>query len=354
MGIARGRFLIDTHVHAQRHAVKWKARGLKPDYSTLAAEMRWGSEVDVYANTDRLLYDMGRYGVDMCVIIPAFAMSDELNGEIVKKYPDKFVSMCGGTRYWRKAAAGEIEWDIKEFCKELDDLFATGLYRGGLGEGIPYNPTPKNPYTWEERFDEICQMTAICQKHKVPLSYHTGTPTGYAGTLQRGRMGRPRTDWGEPLYAHDIASTFPDVPIIMHHGGMEAWWSEMYMDRAFQVAGSHPNVYLQCGNYWADLYDKPLRDPNIGCEKLVWGTDWGASVPQQWWPGGHPQTYVDQSRRDGIPAHQVDFWGWSLRQIDKLDIPQDDLNLILGGNAVRIMGLEDKVPYTRLFKQYMK
>ena len=84
MGIARGRFLIDTHVHAQRHAVKLRERGIKPTFDTLATEMRWGSNVVLYDNTPRLLYDMDRYGVDMCVIMPGMGMSDELNLVIVK------------------------------------------------------------------------------------------------------------------------------------------------------------------------------------------------------------------------------------------------------------------------------
>jgi predicted TIM-barrel fold metal-dependent hydrolase len=61
---------------------------------------------------------------------------------------------------------------------------------------------------------------------------------------------------------------------------------------------------------------------------------------------------MDQSRKDGVPAHMPDIQGWSLRQLDKLDIPQDDLNLILGGNAVRLFKL--KVPHTRMFKEYLK
>ena len=38
--------------------------------------------------------------------------------------------------------------------------------------------------------------------------------------------------------------------------------------------------------------------------------------------------------------------------IEKLEITQDDLNLILGGNAVRLFNL--KVPHTRLFKEYLR
>ena len=44
---------------------------------------------------------------------------------------------------------------------------------------------------------------------------------------------------------------------------------------------------------------------------------------------------------------EVDFWGWSLLEMGRLRIPQDDLNLILGGNAVRLFNLiEIKIVYT--------
>jgi hypothetical protein len=36
-----------------------------------------------YNNSLRLEYDMDCYGVDMCVLLPAFGMTDELNLEIV-------------------------------------------------------------------------------------------------------------------------------------------------------------------------------------------------------------------------------------------------------------------------------
>lgn len=187
------------------------------------------------------------------------------------------------------------------------------------------------------------------------VTYHTGTLSGYAGVR---RTGRVLGEWGNPLLAHDIAATFPDVPLILQHGGMQGWWSEMYMDATFQAAASHRNVYLETGLYWADLYEKPIRDPNIGVEKLFFGTDWGASGPPQWLPGFQPSSYADQRRTQGIPAHQVDYYGWSLRQLgkatDTLVLSQDDLNLILEGNAVRLFKREGRLPHRRMFKQYLR
>lgn len=351
MGLAKGRFVVDTHVHAQRHAFKFKERKIAPNWVKLAEGMRKDKEVVVYDNSPRLLYDMEIYGVHMCVIQPAFGMTDEINADIVKAHPDKFVSLCGGTAYLKKVRNGEVEWSSEAFCEELDRLLSTGLYVG-IGEGMPGHVATRSENRWEKRFEHICGIMEVARKHKVVATYHTGTLSGYAGS--KGFRG---DDWKDPALCHDVAAAYPDVPIIMCHGGMQGWWSEMYMDRVLHVAASHSNVFLETGLYWADLYEKPLRDPNIGVERLLFGTDWGASIPQQWVPGFKPASFADQSRKQGIPAHQVDYYGWSLRQLgkaaDQLDLPQDDLNLILGGNAVRLFKLEDKVPHTRLFKQYL-
>ena len=55
-----------------------------------------------------------------------------------------------------------------------------------------------------------------------------------------------------------------------------------------------------------------------------------------------------QVRKDGIVTHQVDIMGWSLKQLQSLNISQDDLNLILGGNALRIFKID--FPLTRMFR----
>jgi predicted TIM-barrel fold metal-dependent hydrolase len=284
--------------------------------------------------------------------MPAFAMTDEIDSELVKQYPNKFIAQCGATNYKMKVKQGKEKRSITKLCEELDKLLSTGLYRAGIGEGIPLGQGSKE-YAWKERFEEICQIMEVARKHKVAVGYHTGmVPSGYLGDTFFFALSQ--NEFGDPLLCHDIAAKYPDVPIILQHGGMQSGPYEHYMDRCFEVAAAHPNVYLETGMYWAELYEKPLRDPNIGVEKLLWGTDWGASIPVQWRPGGHPGTYFDQNKRDGLPLHQIDYYGWSLRQLDKLDIPQDDLNLILGGNAVRLFRLDDKVPHKRLFREYLK
>jgi predicted TIM-barrel fold metal-dependent hydrolase len=347
MGLAKGIFMVDTHTHAQRFAFKFKEKGLKPDYATLSDGM---PESVCYDNSDRMLYFMDRYNVDVCVIQPAFGMSNEINAEIVKKHPDRFVAFCSDIKTQERHRKGIKEWNLKDSLQEIDELLSTGMFVG-IGECMPGFAGKKS---WEQRFEEICQYMELCRKYKVPAQYHTGFPSGYAGGSGLSKVqGHFEIDHANPLLCHEVASAYPDVPIVMAHAGIEgSGYFTMYYEMCLNVAASHDNVYLECGQWWAELYEKPLKDPNIGCEKLVWGTDWGAScTAQSWMPGCVPETYVNQDINLGPPSHQIDIWGWSLRELGRLNIPQDDLNLILGGNAVRLYGI--KTPFTRLFKEYL-
>lgn len=343
-----GRFIIDTHVHPQRHAA---GPELRKQGKETPREMRYQDlskammGLKAYDNSARLLYDMKCYDVDMCILCPAFGMTNEINVDLVERYPDKFVAICNPKKTADRAVAGEIEWTMEAACQELDELLSTGKFVG-IGEGMPANPTgfrgKGKTYNQSERMAELRLVMDVARKHKVPVRVHTGTTMGYP---------IPYTTWPEnwhPYWTHDLATEYPDVPIIFDHGGMQGGNDEKLVDECIQVAANHDYVYLETGLYWTELYYKALVNPNVGPEKLIWGTDWGASIPTHTHIGTHPQTYGAQVRKGGIVTHQVDVMGWSLKQLVKLNISQDDMNLILGGNAMRIYNL--KFPLTRMFR----
>ena len=354
MGLAGSIFTVDTHVHAQRHAFGFKKKGINPDYAKLSGGM---AQADAYDNSPRLLYHMDRYKIDVCVIQPAFGMTNDINAQIVEDHPERFIAMVRDVKTQHKSLRTGEQWNIKEAAKEIDDLLSTGNFKGGIGESIPHSRVPnRKRLSWDERLEEICVFMELAKKYNVPVSYHTGFPSGYGADLDRGRaQGHFETvDNANPLLCHEVAALYPDVKIILAHGGIEGSGYDMqYYEWCLNVAASHHNVWVECGQWWAELYKKPLLNPNIGCEKLLFGTDWGAScTPQSWMPGCVPETYCNQDIKMGPPAHQVDVWGWALRELGRLNIPQDDLNLILGGNAVRLFDI--KTPFTRLFKDYPK
>ena len=344
-----GRFVVDTHVHAQRFAAGSSLADTQAEkgreWEALSQSLHG---LVPYDNTGRLEYDMECYGVDMCVLLPAFGMTDELNREIVERAPDRFVAFCGITDYYGRVREGEEEWSIEGVCAELDRQLATGAFVG-IGEGLPYMPMPADPRRPVSRETAVTNMLAVMEvadRHGVAVGYHTGAPMGYTLPYSFGFVGPANYN---PSWAPDLASAIPEVPVILEHGGIQGWWSERFWEECLHVAAAHDNVYLECGLWWSELYDKPLADPNIGPEKLLWGTDWGASMGFYSQPGRYPPSYPVQVRREGIVRHQVDYWGWSLRELLRLRIPQDDLNLIVGGNAARIFGLE--LPHRRMFRE---
>ena len=339
-----GRFVVDTHVHSQRHAAGAALKGSK-DYGDLGKVM---GQMEAYDNSPRLLYDMERYGVDMCIIEPAFGMTNKTNVEQVKKYPDKFAACCWPKEYQDRCAAGEEEWTIDGFCDALAKLLATGDYVG-IGEMvlIPARGRREGPPEFQDEqtiIKNCLRVLEVCQQYKVPFRYHTGTPGGYAIAYHGAQFTY------NPLWVHTLGVAFPNVPIILEHGGIEGGWWEWFYECCLHVAASHKNIYLETGRWWTELYYKALNDPSVGAEKLIWGTDWGASLPVYSQLNRYPPGYTRQDLKQGIPRHQVDIWGWSLKQLWRLDINQDDLNLILGGNAVRLYNLRTPGGLTRMFK----
>lgn len=347
-----GRFIVDTHVHPQRFAAGPAMKHTDQHESTEHGgkwEQLSHTMVDLvpYDNTPRLLYDMECYDVDMCVLLPAFGMTDEINMQIVEQHPNKFVAECDAHAYMQQVRKGELEWSIEGVCAALDRLLSTGKFVG-IGEISPYMPQPPDPYKPVSRETAVINMLAILQvarKHKVSARIHSGCTMGYDVPYSTGGLGPFNYN---PLWVHDLASTFPNVPLIIDHGGVQGWWSERLQEDCLHVAASHSNVYMETGLWWTELYERALADPNVGADKLLWGTDWGASIPFHSQPGRYPPSYAVQLRKKGPVNHQVDFWGWSMREMSRLRIPQDDLNLILGGNAVRLFKLPMK--HTRLFR----
>jgi len=359
-----GRFVVETHCHAQRHAARIQQDDGEGDYGDLAGKMGTAvpadeadedDEVIVYDNSDRVLHDMDTYGVDMCVLLPGFGMTNEINRQIIEDNPGKFVAAAAPVQTKKAAERGEEPWNWEAACEELDEWLSKDGFRM-IGEGVPTDPTRSEPIDWSDRKDEVRQIFDVAADHDVPVRWHTGYVSGYGAGGETGAVFDLYPDWSDPTLASQLKGEYPEVPIIFDHGGMQATWREKHVDQCCQVAATYDDVYLEIGLYWADLLKKPMNDPNIGIDQLLWGNDWGASMPQYHQPGESPPMYWDQISDWGLPAHQIDYWGASLRQLLKYamdrDLPQDDLNQILGGNAARLFDLD--VPETRLFPDYIK
>jgi len=121
----------------------------------------------------------------------------------------------------------------------------------------PHQLYPANAYTMG--LDALGRIYRRCEERGLPVMVHTGTSI-FPGA---------RSKYGRPMELDDVAIDFPDLTILMAHGGRPLW-----MDEAFFVLRRHPNVYLELSG----IPPKKLLEyfPRLDevSDRVVWGTDW--------------------------------------------------------------------------------
>jgi predicted TIM-barrel fold metal-dependent hydrolase len=329
---AAARFVVDTHGHIT--TLYKPAHGEPgPDWDGLSAEVKPED------NSALTLYDMDRYGIDMLLLKPSIVgTTNESQSKLVEKYPNRFRAFCSDQQLKIKVQRGEAEWTLEAAADEVETALKTGNFIG-IGEFLPRHPTKS--YTFKERLDDYRVFCELARKYGVSVDFHDFI-FNYG--------------WDHYQLLAQIAVEFRDVPIIFCHSGYSIGSyceGSSWIKKACTVAGHAPgfNVFLETGNWPAEYYEIALKDPNVGVTQLLWGADYG-HVPQYIVsnPGGDPPSYTTVMKRwPLIPAYQPDWWGWMLHQVDKLRdwVTQDEINLLLGGNAVRLWNLP--VPHERMF-----
>ena len=105
----------------------------------------------------------------------------------------------------------------------------------------------------------LAALYAQAQAARVPVTVHTGTSV-FPGARSR---------LGDPIAIDDVAVDFPDLTILVAHGGRPIW-----METAFFLVRRHRNVHLELsGIPPAKLLEYFPRLEEIA-DKAVWGTDW--------------------------------------------------------------------------------
>ncbi|HXV86230.1 MAG TPA: amidohydrolase family protein, partial [Gemmatimonadales bacterium] len=116
---------------------------------------------------------------------------------------------------------------------------------------------PANAYT--QGLEALGRIYRRCEERGLPVMVHTGTSI-FPGA---------RSKYGRPMELDDVAIDFPDLTILMAHGGRPLW-----MDEAFFVLRRHPNIYLELsGIPPRKLLEYFPRLEEVG-DRVLWGTDW--------------------------------------------------------------------------------
>jgi uncharacterized protein len=99
----------------------------------------------------------------------------------------------------------------------------------------------------------------MAQDAHVPVTIHTGTSV-FPGARNR---------FGDPIHVDDVAIDFPDLKIVLAHGGRPLWTKT-----AFFLVRRHPNVFLDIsGIPPSALLDSFPRLEEIA-NRCMFGSDW--------------------------------------------------------------------------------
>ena len=159
----------------------------------------------------------------------------------------------------------------------------------------PHQLLHANDYRDGGPWPGLGEVYAVAQERGVPVMIHTGTSV-FAGA---------RNKYGNPLDADDVAVDFPDLTIILAHGGRPLW-----VEEAFFLVRRHPRVHLDVsGIPPSRLLDYFPRLASIA-DRVLWGTDW--------------------------PAPGVPGLAENVEMFRALPLPEGAQHAILAGNAERI------------------
>lgn len=106
---------------------------------------------------------------------------------------------------------------------------------------------------------ELRKIYERAQHHRLPIMIHTGTSI-FPGA---------RNVHAQPIFCDDIGVDFPDLPIILAHGGRPLWMAE-----AFFLVRRHKNFHMDISGIPPQkLLEYFPRIEDIA-DKVLWGTDW--------------------------------------------------------------------------------
>ena len=241
--------ITDIHVHIQ----PW--RQMKPavmEVMRKGKEAHWERLIQLMEDPGALLEVMDASGVQRVGLInypsPDLMGFDDSTNDFAARYaaaaPHRLLPFGGVHPRFTKDPEGDVDrlLDLGIRCLKIHP---------------PHQLFPANAYT--EGLDALGRIYRRCEERGLPVMIHTGTSI-FPGA---------RSKWGNPLEVDDVAIDFPDLHILMAHGGRPFWMGE-----AFFVLRRHPNVNLELsGIPPSRLLEYFPRLAELA-GRTVWGTDW--------------------------------------------------------------------------------
>jgi predicted TIM-barrel fold metal-dependent hydrolase len=279
--------IIDFHTHVFSPQIK-KNRSKYIDSDPCFAILYSKADAKL-ATADELIASMDKDGVDISVIVNIGWTTHELCVETndyilesVARYPKRLIGFCAVQPNSYDAAIAEVE------------RCARGGIRG-VGEMRP-------DMQLFDLDDEVVMepFIEVLKKHKLILLTHSSEPVGHD---------YPGKGGVTPDMLYPFITSFPDLTIVCAHwGGGLPFYALMP-----EVAQVMKNVFFDTAAspflYSPQVYNQVIQ--LVGGDKILFGSDYPLLAQ-----------------------------GRLLKEIRSLDLPEETKNLILSGNAQRLLGIE--------------
>jgi uncharacterized protein len=192
-------------------------------------------------------------GVDRAVLVNYVA--PEVIGYTEKA--NDFVSEYCRANPSRLIAAGGLRPDHPDPAAEVGRL-AEQLHIRAIKLHPPHQLFRPDAYA-DGPLPRLRELYAACVRHELPVIFHTGTSV----------FPRARNRYADPMHIEEVAIDFPDLTIVLAHGGRPIWMEEaVFLTRRF------PNVWLELsGIPPARLLEYFPTLPRLA-DKALFGTDW--------------------------------------------------------------------------------
>ena len=280
--------IIDFHTHVFPPQIK-KNRSKYIDSDPCFAIL-YSEKNTKLATADELIDSMDKEGVDISVIVNIGWVTHELCVETndyilesVARYPERLIGFCSVQPNSYEAAVAEIE------------RCAKGGMRG-VGEIRP------DMQLFDLRDELMIPIIEVLRKRKLILLTHASEPVGHS---------YPGKGIITPAMLYPFIASFPDLTVVCAHwGGGLPFYALMP-----EVKQAMRNVFFDTAAspylYSPQVYNQVIS--LVGSDRILFGSDYPVMTP-----------------------------GRLLKEINSLDLPEETKNLILSGNAQRLLGIKDK------------
>jgi predicted TIM-barrel fold metal-dependent hydrolase len=278
--------IIDFHTHALPPQVK-NNRSRYVERDAAFAEIYSGDKVRI-ATAEDLIASMDREGVDVSVIVnygwSTHEFCVETNDyilESIARYPKQLIGFCAVSSYHDDFSLAEIERCVRGGIK-------------GVGELRPDMQLPESVSQ-----EMLAPFSQLLFKYNLILLTHSSDPVGH---LYRGKGA------ATPERLYRFITNFTGVPVVCAHwGGGLPFYTLMP-----EVRQALENVYFDTAIspllYRPEVY-RHVRDL-VGADRILFGSDYPVIAPSR-----------------------------LLKEIDTAELPEEDRQMILSGNARRLLGI---------------